>query len=71
MKNPSPDHCDICDRPQWVLPNGEHRCRSIEELQHQYQKDTELILRLHRRIAELGSELQSLKEATDKRNRNE
>ena len=65
------DHCDICDRPQWVLENGEHRCRSIEELQHQYQKDTELILRLHRRIAELGSELQSLKETTDKRNRNE
>ena len=64
------DHCDICDRPQWVMPNGEHRCRSIEELQQQYQKDTELLAMQHQMVISLENELQALRESTDERNRN-
>lgn len=37
------DNCNICHRPQWVSANGEHRCKSITELQEQYEKDTQLL----------------------------
>lgn len=63
------DHCDICNAPQWVMPNGEHRCMSIEELQDRYERDTELFAIQNHRIRELENELQALKESTDPRNR--
>lgn len=70
------DFCDICSRPQWVMPNGEHRCKSIEELQEQYEKDTELLHfwqnfadDLQKRNDELLRDLNILRETTDTRNR--
>lgn len=75
MSNPI-DHCDVCDRPQWVMPNGEHRCKSIEELQYQFDKDTELLhfwsdfaQNLQMQIFDLHAEIKALKESTDLRNK--
>lgn len=78
-KQPStqePEICDICMKPQWVMPNGEHRCKSIEELQYQFDKDTELLHfwsdfahTLQNQIFDLHGELKALKESTDPRNK--
>jgi len=44
------DLCDICNAPQWVMPNGEHRCMTLEQLQNQYEQDTEALNQLHKYI---------------------
>lgn len=63
-------------KPQWVLPNGEHRCKTIDELQYQFEKDTELLhfwsdfaQTLQAQIFDLHAELKALKESTDPRNK--
>lgn len=76
MSNHSLEICDICCKPQWVMPNGEHRCKTIEELQYQFDKDTELLHfwsdfahTLQNQVFDLHAEIKALKESTDSRNR--
>lgn len=51
------DLCDICNAPQWIMPNGEHRCMTIERLQERYEQDTEVLNALHKYIRGLEAQV--------------
>lgn len=57
--------CDICDAPQWVMPNGEHRCMTIEQLQKRYEMDTDAFGHLQKYINDLERRIDICKAEND------
>lgn len=61
LSNYSHEMCEICDAPQWVMPNGEHRCMTIEQLQRVYAQDTEAFEQLHKYIDGLEKQIEYMR----------
>lgn len=53
--------CDVCNAPQWVMPNGEHRCMTIQQLHDRYQLDTDALDQLQKYISGLEKQIDKYK----------
>lgn len=53
--------CDICNAPQWIMPNGEHRCMTLEQLHERYEMDSEIFAQLQKYISNIEKQIDKCK----------